>query len=286
MEMKAAYADVSRRHISQRGLAFSTLSLESVEDVMKVIANITQNVRGGVDFYDIGSGLGNIVMAAENLPNVVNSVGIEIDEDLHTAALDLKKKLGSNVELLNADAMSEQLVISNERAVVIFAFDLVYTDELIESIFYRFVDFEGFRVLVTTKNLQGIGAAIRRGTLELIENTEDALCLIDDCGVDGRKLRKASEKVYKGRETSLRSASQRSDLTIKGGIEIEVTFGENTFLNRNDAVCIKSPQYECCDSAIGTLYLEQKVQNQEDLQASPGVILEKAKMRFYWIESC
>ena len=177
--------------------------------------------------------------------------------------------------------MSDQFVISSERTVVIFSFDLVYPDELIEIIFDKFLEIEGPRFLVTTKNLQGLGAAIRRNTRKLIEDTEDALCLIEDNRANDRDLKIVSRRIDGEREMSLSMVDQRCISTIE---EMEVTFGRNILLNKRDAVCITSPQYECCESDLHSLKFEQKSQEQEECHASPDTILEKAKMRFFGIK--
>jgi hypothetical protein len=273
------YGSVGRGGISKDGLAYSTLSLESVGKVMRLIDEFSRRVSGGVDFYDIGSGMGNIAISAGMLPNVIRSVGIEIDRNLHAEALSLEKAVGSDAILYNEDALDADFVVSTERAAVFFAFDLVYPDDLVKKIATAFLDHEGPRLLITTKSREGIGAAFNGSTQKLVEATEDVLCEICDSGFHSREARRLRAAL--GRERS--EAKKTSDRFAAFCDEaFAVTFGENLFLSSEDAILVDSPQYECRVESVKSLYRKQQQLN-GDACATPDKILERATMHVFSI---
>eukprot|EP01120_Amphizonella_sp_Union-15-10_P017513 TRINITY_DN9747_c0_g1_i1.p1 TRINITY_DN9747_c0_g1~~TRINITY_DN9747_c0_g1_i1.p1 ORF type:complete len:552 (+),score=87.58 TRINITY_DN9747_c0_g1_i1:74-1729(+) len=127
--------------------------------VDKIIRDL--NVTESDIFYDIGSGIGNVVMQIAALTGS-RSVGIEIRQDLHDVALNIqghlerelkrRNKCSGPIELYRGDATQEDHVLSS--ATVVFMNNVCYPEEMEQSLKIKFQKLmqDGCRV-VTTKKL-------------------------------------------------------------------------------------------------------------------------------------
>lgn len=194
--------------------AFSSPTAASLNKLISVIKKMNLNA-----FYDMGSGSGIVVAAAAS--HEIKSYGIELNPNLHRAALNICEVFCPIKDSFHLRCENiEELIMEPDCSTAFYAFDVHYSDSLIKKIIKMFLNTPQKGFLITTKNEQGLGAALCDLTNNLRDATEDLKACIQDPGASDTDIKETRDVLQAIREKSL----ETFDIQTKGQVEFMKSF--------------------------------------------------------------
>jgi hypothetical protein len=177
------------------------------------------------------------------------SSGIEKNEVLHKVALKIREEMDVPAEFICDDV--EKFVGDLQSYTVLYAFDLRYPDSLTKKIFEMFMKIPVKGFLLTTKNEQGLGAALCERTEDLRDATEDLVA----CNLDFHSSKKDILEATETLEKLRKQAQEAFEVESEGKVTLKKTIdfcfgrdsGEGVYDSRQDENLVEEITKEYCE---------------------------------------